>query len=69
MSTINSIANKDTVFCLIGTALIWIALWFMADFILISLDLSKQIIGCLLIFTIGLTLVYYGDHEKSHGED
>jgi len=69
MSSINNISNKDTISCLIGTALIWIALWFMADFILTSIDLQKQIIGCLLIFIMGLTLVYYGDHEKPHGED
>jgi len=68
MSPMN-IANKDTVFCLIGTALIWIALWFMADFILISLDSQKQIIGCLVIFVLGMILVCYGDHDKPHGED
>lgn len=69
MSSINTIANKDTIYCLIGTALVWIALWFMADFLLINLDLSKQIVGCLLIFIIGLMLISYGEHDKPHGED
>lgn len=68
MSSLYSV-DKNTFYCLIGTALIWIALWFMADFILIGLDYNKQIIGCLTIFVIGLSLLYYGDHDKPHGEN
>lgn len=65
----STITSKETIYCVIGTALIWIALWFMADFILTNVDFNKQIIGCLLIFIMGLSLVYYGDHENPHGEN
>lgn len=57
MFSFNFITNNTTI-SIIGTALIWIALWGLIDFILKDRDLETQILGCTIILLMGLGMIY-----------
>ena len=54
---IMDISSAEPTSRVIGTALIWISLWFLADIFFIDSDKNKRYAMCAILFVIGLTLL------------